>query len=90
LGRELSIRIRNHILDIAARGQEGHIGSSFSIVEILIASLIGEDNEVLLPSVRIERTQQRMKNFVLSKGHAALALYAVPCGAWGHDGDGSS
>jgi transketolase len=77
VSKELSIRIRDSILDIAARGHEGHIASSFSIVEILIASLIDKDSAALHPSDRLERARRRMSSFVLSKGHAALALYAV-------------
>ncbi len=38
---ELRRRIRDRILDLAVEGQEGHIGSSFSIVEILVAILLG-------------------------------------------------
>jgi transketolase len=72
----LSVRIRNSILQIALEGQEGHIGSSFSIVEILIALFTASDQEML----RKEHTasvRKQLETFVLSKGHAALALYAV-------------
>jgi transketolase len=57
--------IRNRILDLAIKGQEGHIGSSFSIVELLVG-LFGHELNVVSP-----------ENFVLSKGHAAIALYAA-------------
>jgi len=77
VSRDLSIRIRDRILDIALRGHEGHIASSFSIVEILIATLIGEGFEDLEPAFRVEQLRRSLQHFVLSKGHAALALYAV-------------
>jgi transketolase len=73
--RELTRRIRDRILELAVAGQEGHIGSSFSIVEILVAILMGSAKaEGRLLHAQIK---ERMAGLVLSKGHAALALYAV-------------
>jgi transketolase len=56
--------IIRRIVSIAAKKKEGHIGSSLSILDILIVlygkNIINDNNK-----------------FVLSKGHASLGLYAV-------------
>ena len=58
-----------HVIDVARRG---HIGSAFSIVEILV---------VLYEHIlRIDPQKPRLKNrdrFILSKGHGCLALYVI-------------
>jgi transketolase len=74
---ELSARLRDRILDIAVKGREGHIASSFSIVEILIAVLFDPRDASLSPAERVDGVRRRLSRFVLSKGHAALALYSV-------------
>jgi transketolase len=55
-------KIRSTILDMVYEAHEGHIPSSFSIVEILygIYSKLGTDD-----------------SFFLSKGHASAALFAI-------------
>ncbi|MFA5186396.1 MAG: transketolase [Patescibacteria group bacterium] len=65
-GRE----IRRHIVDMACRAGGGHVAPSLSCVEILVALYY----RVL--SVENPRWENRDR-FILSKGHAALALYAV-------------
>ena len=55
--------IRLNVLNLTFKAKSSHIGSCLSIVEILIALYYG----VLKKSDR----------FILSKGHAALALYAI-------------
>ena len=72
---ELNRRIRDRILDLAVAGGEGHIGSSFSIVEILIAVLLGASGQGV--GHASDEVRSRVAGLVLSKGHAALALYAV-------------
>jgi transketolase len=62
--------VRRHILQQSRRANVGHIGSALSIVEILCA-LYGSVMRATPPG---EPDRDR---FVLSKGHAALALYAV-------------
>jgi transketolase len=63
-------RIRQIIIEQSKRAHVGHIGSALSIVEI-IAALYGE-------VLRVEDTLDPERDrFVLSKGHAALALYAA-------------
>ena len=58
--------LRRSILEQAHRAGVGHIGSALSVVEILVA----------LFGVLRGRNQDRDR-FVMSKGHAALALYAA-------------
>ncbi len=62
--------IRRIILEQSKRAQVGHIGSGLSIADILAALY----NDVLHIPAPDDPTRDR---FVLSKGHAALALYAV-------------
>ena len=66
----LSRQIRRIILDQSYRAHVGHIGSALSIVDI-ISALYG--NILNIPNQE-DRDRDR---FVLSKGHAALAIYAV-------------
>ncbi len=56
-------KLKKRILGLAYIAKEGHIGSSFSILDILW---------VLYDQVMTKEDQ-----FILSKGHASLALYAV-------------
>src|SRR5229473_1368720 len=65
-----STRMRRIILEQSYRAGVGHIGSALSVVDIL-ASLY---DQVL----RISSTDNPDRDrFVLSKGHAALALYSA-------------
>ncbi len=62
--------IRKIILEQSKRVGVGHIGSSLSVADILVALY----RDVLnIPSPK----DQNRDRFVLSKGHAALALYAA-------------
>lgn len=61
--------IRRIVIEQSKRANVGHIGSALSIADILAALYGGALN---LPS---DRSQQ--DRLVLSKGHAALALYAA-------------
>lgn len=65
--------IRKKILDMALRAGSGHIASAFSCVEILISLYQGGILRVK-PGNPMYNKRDR---FVLSKGHAAIALYAV-------------
>jgi transketolase len=63
-------RIRRIIIEQSRRAGVGHIGSALSIVEI-IAALYGD-------VLRIDDTDDPERDrFILSKGHAALALYSA-------------
>jgi transketolase len=63
-------RLRHIILEQSHRARVGHIGSALSIADI-IATLYGRVLKIAAP-----RDPDRDR-FVLSKGHAALALYAA-------------
>jgi len=65
--------IRKKVLEMAVRAGAGHIASAFSCVEILVALYYGG---ILHIDPRDPRGSARDR-FILSKGHAALALYAV-------------
>lgn len=62
--------LRRTILSQSKRANVGHIGSCLSIVEILVAIYGG----ILKASSPSDPDRDR---FILSKGHAALALYAA-------------
>jgi transketolase len=63
-------RIRQLVLEMSKRANVGHIGSSLSIAEI-IAVLYGSVLQIADPH------DAQRDRFVLSKGHAAPALYAA-------------
>lgn len=62
--------IRRIVIEQAKRANVGHIGSALGVVDIL-AVLYGEILQIPAPDA------PDRDRFVLSKGHAALALYAV-------------
>ena len=64
--------IRLNILKLTYKAQSAHIGSSLSIVEILAILY----NEILNISSKKKNFFNRDR-FILSKGHAALALYCT-------------
>ncbi len=66
----MSASIRRSIIELSYRANVGHIGSCLSIADVL-AALYGETL-----SIR-ELGDPERDRFVLSKGHAALALYAT-------------
>lgn len=68
----LSKKIRRKILEISYRTRSSHIGSSLSVVEILVALYF----RVLHINPSNPKNPDRDR-FILSKGHACLALYAV-------------
>jgi transketolase len=69
-GDELAYRIRRVVIEQSRRANVGHIGSSLSIADI-IAALFGG------PLLNAHPGDPDRNRFVLSKGHAALALYAA-------------
>ena len=69
---ELARKIRIHALKMTNLGSSSHIGSIFSIVDIL-AVLYGR---VLRVNPQNPKWEQRDR-FVLSKGHAGAGVYAV-------------
>lgn len=70
MGEQLAYEIRRTVIDQSMRARVGHIGSALSIADILAALYGG----VLRVGAHDEPERDR---FVLSKGHAALALYGA-------------
>lgn len=60
-------KIRKKIVDLVSNSKEGHLASSFSIVEILIS--IFDDMQ--------HKGGIKPENLILSKGHASYAYYAT-------------
>lgn len=71
--RNKSIEIRRLILDSIKKYGRGHIGSAFSIVEILIS--VYSFFNISKKNINSEDRDR----FILSKGHGCLALYAILC-----------
>jgi transketolase len=68
----LANKIRNHVLDMTSEGSSSHIGSVFSIADI-IACLYGG-----LMNVNPKNYKDKDRDrFILSKGHAGAGVYAV-------------
>ena len=59
--------MRIDILEASSKSQEGHVPSAFSVLEIIYSIYLGDWNKE--KSVDLD--------FILSKGHASLALYAT-------------
>lgn len=66
---EKARQLKRRMLEIAYKNQQGYLPSSFSILDILVS---------LYYEVMQDDPQDRfIDEFVLSKGHAALALYTI-------------
>ena len=70
--KKLSSKLRIDILELLERGGSGHIGGSFSCLEILI-SLYYKIMNKGIPNF----TNKKRDRFILSKGHAELAMYVI-------------
>ena len=70
--KEKARYIRKEILEMMHRANSSHIGSCFSIVELLVALYFNILK--ISPETCADETRDR---FILSKGHACAALYAV-------------
>lgn len=66
--------VRRDVLTISHNAQIGHVGSAFSVVEILVSLYFG----VLKIDPKIPNWEERDR-FILSKGHAAAAYFSVLC-----------
>lgn len=69
---DLALRVRIHTLNMTSRGGSSHVGAAFSIADIL-AVLYGK-------VLRYDSSQPgwpERDRFVLSKGHAGVAVYAT-------------
>ena len=69
---ERSLNLRRTIVQMIKAGNRGHVGSAFSLVEILRVLY----DEVLRYDSRQPRWNERDR-CILSKGHGCLALYAI-------------
>jgi transketolase len=70
--KSLATRVRKHILQSVHHAQGGHCGGPLSAVDVLVA--------LYFHTLRIDPqnpTWEDRDRFILSKGHAAIALYAV-------------
>ena len=65
----LARRVRQLVIEQSYRANVGHIGSALSVADILAALFSG--------ALRGDPGEEDRDRFVLSKGHAALGLYAV-------------
>jgi transketolase len=68
----LARKIRGHVVEMSYRGKAPHLGSALSCVDILVAAYWG----VLRIDAQNPLDPERDR-FILSKGHAAMALYAA-------------
>lgn len=65
--------IRNIILDMIFRAKSAHLGCSLSVVDILVALYFGD----VLRINPAKPDWEDRDRFILSKGHACVALYAT-------------
>jgi len=68
----IAVKIRKHIIEMLYRAKSGHPGGSLSAVDALVALYFAHMNHN--PKKPNDPNRDR---FILSKGHAAPALYAV-------------
>jgi transketolase len=67
---EISKQVRRLIIEVACASKSAHVGSSLSCVDLLVSLYFHELN------IDKKKWQER-DIFILSKAHAAMALYAV-------------
>lgn len=68
----LSYRLRQHVVDIVVAGKGGHIGGDMSVIDVLVTLYFDQMN--ISPDNMDDPNRDL---FVLSKGHAVEAYYAV-------------
>lgn len=73
LMKEKANWIRKQALEMVVKAQRGHLGGAFSCIEILVALYYG--NILKVSPEEIEQSDR--DRFILSKGHACLALYPI-------------
>jgi transketolase len=66
------IKLKQRLLEMIFKAHSGHPGGSFSCTQILISLY-----EKVLLNVTPDGVDSRRDRFILSKGHAAPALYAI-------------
>ena len=67
-----AVKIRKHVIEMLYRAKSGHPGGSLSAVDAIVALYFHHMN--YNPKTPEDPNRDR---FILSKGHAAPALYAV-------------
>ena len=67
-----SMEVRKKILELITKSKSSHIGCAYSLVDILIVLFYEILNVNKIKSVSPDRDR-----FVLSKGHACVALYVI-------------
>jgi transketolase len=70
--RDLALRLRRHVVQMCSSGRSSHVGSALSVADIM-AVLYGA---VLRVDPKCPQWPDRDR-FILSKGHAGAAVYAV-------------
>jgi len=68
--KETTLKARRLIIEMAARSKSAHVGSALSCVDLLVATYFSQMHIV-------KKDWPNRDIFVLSKGHAAMALYVV-------------
>lgn len=68
----LSYELRKKVIEMIKEGKGGHIGGDMSVIDILVALYFKEMN--ITPENKDDETRDR---FIMSKGHAVEAYYAV-------------
>lgn len=69
----ISNRLRLNIIDMVVRARGGHLGGSFSVIDILVALYLGG----ILRHDPAQPDWKQRDRFILSKGHSCMALYNV-------------
>lgn len=71
--QEKVLQIKNDVLDIFEKGHCGHIASSYSCAELLVALFYGNNMRFDIQNTKWDGRDR----FVLSKGHAGVIYYAI-------------
>ncbi|MDC0426570.1 transketolase [Pelagibacteraceae bacterium] len=69
---DFSKNVRKNILKLSHKANSSHIGSSLSIVDLLVVIY----NEIIKPKSKKD-LENSLYKLILSKGHACLALYCI-------------
>jgi transketolase len=70
---KIADQLRLKIIDMAANGGGGHLGGSFSVLEILVTLYLGK----ILKYKPLDPSWSHRDILLFSKGHSCMALYAV-------------
>ena len=72
--KKAAAKIRGKVIDLSHKAETPHLGSALSCIDILVAAYWN-----VLSLNALEPDDPLRDRFILSKGHAATALYAVLC-----------